>query len=99
MNPLNTTAHSEINANSNKKPENQPAVLQEIAGQLTAGERRIFGVMIESHIVAGSQQLVPGAPLTYGQSVTDGCIGWEQTVELLDLLADAVGERRSALAA
>jgi 3-deoxy-7-phosphoheptulonate synthase len=85
--------------NSRKKPENQPAVIQDIAGQLTAGERRIFGVMIESHIVAGSQQLVPGAQLTYGQSVTDGCIGWEQTVELLDLLADAVGERRSALAA
>ena len=85
--------------NSRKKPENQPAVIQDIAGQLTAGERRIFGVMIESHIVGGSQQLVPGAPLTYGQSVTDGCIGWEQTVELLDLLSDAVGERRSALAA
>jgi 3-deoxy-7-phosphoheptulonate synthase len=85
--------------NSRKKPENQPAVIQDIANQLTAGERRIFGVMIESHIVAGSQQLVPGTPLTYGQSVTDGCIGWEQTVELLDVLADAVGVRRSALAA
>jgi 3-deoxy-7-phosphoheptulonate synthase len=85
--------------NSRKNPANQPAVIGDIAGQLAAGERRIFGVMIESHLVAGSQSLEAGGGLTYGQSITDGCIGWDQTVELLDLLADSVGARRSALAA
>lgn len=84
--------------NSRKKPENQRLVVEDVAGQIKAGERRIFGMMIESHLVAGRQELVAGQPLTYGQSVTDGCIGWDETVELLDILADAVGER-TALAA
>ncbi|MDB5670580.1 MAG: 2-keto-3-deoxy-D-arabino-heptulosonate-7-phosphate synthase alpha, partial [Alphaproteobacteria bacterium] len=60
---------------------------------------RLFGVMIESHLVAGSQKLEPGRPLVYGQSVTDACIDWEMTVELLDTLATAVGTRRIAAAA
>jgi len=81
-------------ANSSKRPENQPKVLAEVATQLEAGDRRIIGVMAESNLVAGRQDLVPGKPLTYGQSITDGCIGWEDTVAVLDLLADAVEARR-----
>ncbi len=82
--------------NSQKKPENQIAVLAEIGTQLAAGESRIFGVMVESHLVAGRQDLVPGRALVYGQSVTDGCIGWEESVVALDALAQAVRERRLA---
>jgi len=81
-------------ANSSKRPENQPKVLAEVATQLEAGDRRIIGVMAESNLVAGRQDLVPGKPLTYGQSITDGCIGWDDTVAALDLLADAVEARR-----
>ena len=50
--------------------------------------------MVESHLVAGRQDLVPGRPLTYGQSITDGCIGWEASVQVLDGLAEAVRQRR-----
>ena len=81
-------------ANSGKKPENQPAVAADIAGQVAGGERRIMGVMIESHLVAGRQDVVPGMRLTYGQSITDGCIDWETTVPMLEQLADAVAARR-----
>jgi 3-deoxy-7-phosphoheptulonate synthase len=81
-------------ANSGKKPENQPRVVADIARQVAGGERRIMGVMIESHLVAGRQDVVPGVPLTYGQSITDGCIDWETTVPVLDQLANAVAERR-----
>src|SRR6185369_6117359 len=81
-------------ANSSKKPENQPLVLADVGAQLAAGDRRIIGVMIESNIVAGRQDLVPGKPLTYGQSITDGCIGWEATVDVLEKLALAVAARR-----
>ena len=84
-------------ANSCKKPENQPLVVADIARQISAGEQRIMGVMIESNLVAGRQDVVPGKPLTYGQSITDGCIDWDTTVSALHLLADAVGARRSAL--
>ena len=70
-------------ANSEKKHANQLKVADSIAAQLAAGEARIVGVMIESHLVEGRQDLVPGKPLTYGQSITDGCIGWETTVEVL----------------
>ncbi|MEZ5658806.1 MAG: 3-deoxy-7-phosphoheptulonate synthase [Burkholderiaceae bacterium] len=79
--------------NSRKKPENQPAVVADIAAQLAAGERRIFGVMVESHLVAGRQDLGAGE-LVYGQSVTDGCIGWDDSVTVLDTLAQAVAQRR-----
>jgi len=85
-------------ANSLKKPENQPLVAEDIARQMAAGERRIVGVMIESNLVAGRQDVVPGQPLTYGQSITDGCIGWETTVDVLKALADAVAARRAAIA-
>jgi 3-deoxy-7-phosphoheptulonate synthase len=82
--------------NSRKQPENQRLVIEEVAAQVDQGERRIFGAMIESHLVGGSQELVPDGTLTYGQSITDGCIGWEDTVELLDRLAAAVDTRRSS---
>ncbi len=81
-------------ANSAKKPENQPTVVADIARQLGDGDRRIVGVMIESNLVAGRQDLVPGKPLTYGQSITDGCIDWDTTVAVLERLAMAVKERR-----
>jgi 3-deoxy-7-phosphoheptulonate synthase len=85
--------------NSRKRYENQRLVIEDIANQVTAGERRIFGLMIESHLVAGQQDLTAGGELVYGQSITDACVGWEDTVEMLDILAQAVGQRRSALAA
>ena len=65
---------------------------------MAAGDRRIMGVMVESHLLAGRQDLVPGNPLTYGQSITDGCIDWATTVAVLDRLAAAVADRRRGLA-
>jgi 3-deoxy-7-phosphoheptulonate synthase len=81
-------------ANSQKKPENQVPVCQDVAARVSEGEERIFGVMVESHLVAGRQDLVAGKPLTYGQSITDGCIGWEDSERVLDALAEAVRARR-----
>jgi 3-deoxy-7-phosphoheptulonate synthase len=83
-------------ANSSKKPENQPLVAADIARQVASGEQRIMGAMIESNIVAGRQDVEPGVPLTYGQSITDGCIDWDTTVTVLEQLADAVSARRNA---
>ena len=85
--------------NSLKKPENQRLVINDLAAQFAGGERRVFGVMIESHLVAGSQSLTPGQPLVYGQSITDGCIGWDESVELLDTLAASARARRARQAA
>jgi 3-deoxy-7-phosphoheptulonate synthase len=82
-------------ANSGKQPENQPRVAAAIAAQIEAGERRIVGVMVESHLVGGRQDLVPGGALRYGQSITDGCLEWEQSTKLLDRLARAVRARRA----
>ncbi|MFZ4759959.1 MAG: 3-deoxy-7-phosphoheptulonate synthase AroG [Burkholderiaceae bacterium] len=84
--------------NSQKKHENQIAVARDIADQLADGESRVFGVMIESHLVSGRQDLVAGRGLTYGQSITDACIGWEDTIPVLETLAEGVAERRIALA-
>jgi len=81
-------------ANSSKKPENQPQVLDDVARQMEAGDNRIVGVMVESHLVAGRQDLVPGKPLVYGQSITDGCIDWDVSVQVLERLAQAVQARR-----
>jgi 3-deoxy-7-phosphoheptulonate synthase len=81
--------------NSSKRPENQPSVIVDIARQIEAGEHRIAGVMVESHLKAGRQDLVPGRPLTYGQSITDGCIDWETSVHVLEELAGAVRRRRA----
>jgi 3-deoxy-7-phosphoheptulonate synthase len=82
-------------ANSGKKPENQPAVIADIAAQVAAGDRRIIGVMAESNLVAGRQDLVPGKAMVYGQSITDGCIGWDDTVAVLETLGAAVEARRA----
>lgn len=84
-------------ANSSKKPENQPSVCQDIAKQVAAGDTRIIGVMVESHLVAGRQDLVPGQPLTYGQSITDGCIDWASSEAVLENLAEAVRLRRRTI--
>jgi 3-deoxy-7-phosphoheptulonate synthase len=83
-------------ANSGKKPENQPMVIQAIAEQIGAGDHRIVGAMIESNLIAGRQDLVPGRRLTFGQSITDGCIDWETSVSVLETLARAVRMRRRA---
>ncbi|MGV3490790.1 MAG: 3-deoxy-7-phosphoheptulonate synthase [Devosia sp.] len=83
-------------ANSSKKPENQPLVLADVGAQIAAGDRRNIGVMIESNLVAGRQDLEPGKDLVYGQSITDGCIGWDTTVETLEQLAAAVAARRQS---
>ncbi|WP_111428359.1 3-deoxy-7-phosphoheptulonate synthase [Rhodobacteraceae bacterium DSL-40] len=85
-------------ANSHKDPERQRDVIEDIASQIRAGETRIRGAMIESNLVAGAQKLTPGAPLAYGQSITDGCVGWETTVELLEALAGAAASRSRAAA-
>ncbi|HEX8977270.1 MAG TPA: 3-deoxy-7-phosphoheptulonate synthase [Solirubrobacteraceae bacterium] len=82
--------------NSAKDPSRQPAVAADLAAQIADGNRAIVGVMVESFLVAGRQDppAYPGQPLTHGQSITDGCLGWEDTVELLDGLAAAVRARR-----
>jgi 3-deoxy-7-phosphoheptulonate synthase len=82
--------------NSSKRFENQPGVVDAIAQQIEAGDRRIGGLMVESHLVAGRQDLVPGKPLVYGQSITDACIDWDTSIGVLDRLAKAVERRRAA---
>lgn len=82
-------------ANSKKRFENQVAVAQDITQQLQAGEKSIIGVMLESHLIAGSQAVVPGKALTYGQSITDGCLAFTDTVPVLQGLAEAVSARRA----
>jgi len=81
-------------ANSSKNPENQPLVVTSVAGQVAAGDRRIKGMMMESNLVAGRQDLVPGKQLVYGQSITDGCIDWPTSVRTLEDLAKAAQARR-----
>ena len=80
--------------NSSKKPEKQMDVAQDVARQIASGEERIVGIMVESHLKAGRQDLIPGKELVYGMSITDGCIGWEDSRKLLEVLADAVRKRR-----
>jgi 3-deoxy-7-phosphoheptulonate synthase len=82
-------------ANSGKDHKKQPAVCRYVAGQIAGGDRRIIGVMLESNLVAGAQQHVPGRELVYGQSITDGCIGWDETHTLLGELAQAVRAGRA----
>jgi len=81
-------------ANSSKNPQNQVPVCADIGRQIAAGDTRIVGVMVESHLVGGRQDLVPGKELTYGQSVTDGCIDWETSIAVLEDLASSVRQRR-----
>ncbi|GMQ96105.1 MAG: 3-deoxy-7-phosphoheptulonate synthase AroG [Gammaproteobacteria bacterium] len=83
-------------ANSNKKHERQRDVCRDVSSQIAGGEDRIMGVMIESHLKAGRQDVTPGKPLVYGQSITDACIGWEDTREMLEELAGAVEQKRIA---
>ncbi len=85
--------------NSSKDPAKQLAVGENIATQVAAGDARIIGIMLESHLKAGRQDLIPGKALVYGQSITDSCVGWEDTRNLIDLLADAVRQRRAKAAA
>ncbi len=80
--------------NSSKDHARQPIVAREIAAQIAAGSDRIFGVMVESHLVEGRQDQKPGQSLTYGQSITDACISWKTTEEVLEELAAAVRTRR-----
>lgn len=82
-------------ANSLKQCQRQLIVSDDVSGQIAGGDHRIMGVMIESHLVAGKQDVVPGVPLTYGQSITDACLSWNDTVPLLKNLAMAVQERRT----
>jgi len=82
-------------ANSNKKHELQVKVGTDVANQIAAGDKRIIGVMIESHLVAGRQDIIEGKELTYGQSVTDACLGWDDSVALIAKLAQAVQKRRA----
>jgi 3-deoxy-7-phosphoheptulonate synthase len=85
-------------ANSSKQHDKQNDVARDIAAQLSAGSRRVFGVMVESHLSAGAQKFTPGkddpAKLSYGQSITDACIGWGDTLTVLDTLSQAVKARR-----
>ena len=83
-------------ANSSKDPDKQPLVMEDVAWQIAAGDDRIVGVMVESNLVGGRQDLVKDQPLTYGQSITDGCIDWDTSVTVMEKLADAVATRRRA---
>ena len=77
-----------------KKPERQVLVGEDVSRQITDGDTRIMGVMIESHLVGGRQDNVPGEPLVYGQSITDACISFEQTEQVLATLVQAIRDRR-----
>ena len=81
-------------ANSGKQPEKQPGVIEDVAGQIEAGEPRIIGAMVESNLLGGRQDLIAGTPLVYGRSITDACLDWEKTVAVLERLAGAVEVRR-----
>ncbi len=83
-------------ANSNKDFRRQALVCRDVAGQIATGDRHIIGMMLESNLVAGAQSLVPGQSLVYGQSITDACIGWDETLQLLRELATAVRSGRSS---
>ena len=82
-------------ANSKKKFENQMLVCDDVSNQIVQGNQDIFGVMVESHLVEGRQDLVEGEAATYGQSITDACIGWNDTETLLAQLNDAVATRNA----
>ena len=85
-------------ANSSKQHERQVVVAEDIAAQVAGGSRRVFGVMVESHLCAGAQKFTPGkddpSKLTYGQSITDACIGWDDSERVLEILSTAVQARR-----
>ncbi|MBH1987553.1 MAG: 3-deoxy-7-phosphoheptulonate synthase [Burkholderiales bacterium] len=86
-------------ANSSKQHERQVVVAQDIAAQLAGGSNQVFGVMVESHLCAGAQKFTPGkddpAKLVHGQSITDACIGWDDSERVLQILSDAIEARRA----
>ena len=82
-------------ANSKKQHEAQMDVGKNVAEQIAGGDKRIIGTMIESHLVAGRQDVVPGKELVYGQSITDACLGWDDSTNLIAILADASKSRRN----
>jgi len=84
--------------NSQKDYQRQPLVAREIATQVALGENGIIGVMMESFLVGGRQDLREGVPLVYGQSITDECMSWEMTVPVLEVLAECVRARRTLTA-
>lgn len=86
-------------ANSFKDPTRQKEACVAVCEQISSGEQRIFGVMIESHLVEGNQSVIQGKELAYGQSITDGCIGWSETEDLCRSLANAIRSRRTSRAA
>ncbi|MFM9922288.1 3-deoxy-7-phosphoheptulonate synthase [Variovorax sp. H27-G14] len=85
-------------ANSSKQHQKQIDVAKDIATQIAGGSNRVFGVMVESHLQPGAQKFTPGkdqlADLEYGKSITDACIGWDDSVQVLDTLSQAVKQRR-----
>ena len=85
-------------ANSSKQHQKQIEVSGDIAGQIAGGSRSVFGLMVESHLTAGAQKFTPGkddiAGLEYGMSITDACLGWEDSTQVLDILSQAVKQRR-----
>jgi 3-deoxy-7-phosphoheptulonate synthase len=83
-------------ANAAKQYQKQAEVAADIAAQIGGGEKRIVGAMVESNLVEGRQEIVAGKPLKYGQSVTDPCLGWDDSINLLDGLAEGVKKRRRA---
>ncbi len=86
-------------ANCSKQYQRQVDVAREVGEQIADGDDRIFGVMVESHLKPGRQDLLPGKALEYGLSITDACLGWEDSKSVLDILADAVRRRRLTMAA
>jgi 3-deoxy-7-phosphoheptulonate synthase len=86
-------------ANSSKKFEKQLEVARDVAGQIASGSKSVFGVMVESHLTAGAQKFTPGkdkpSQLAYGQSITDGCLGWDDSLQSLEVLSSAVKARRN----
>jgi len=81
-------------ANSRKQYERQLEVGRDVAGQIAVGDQRIIGVMAESHLLPGRQDVATGSELVFGQSITDACIGWEDSEKLLNELAESVRRRR-----
>ena len=88
-------------ANASKQHRRQLDVARDVAAQVTAGSRCLFGAMVESHLVEGAQKFSPGkddpANLEYGKSITDACLGWDDSLQVLDILSEAVKARRSAV--
>jgi 3-deoxy-7-phosphoheptulonate synthase len=86
-------------ANSAKQYQKQLDVARDVAQQIAAGSRSVFGVMVESHLQAGAQKFTPGKDdpkkLEFGKSITDACLGWDESLQALDVLSEAVAARRA----